>query len=88
MSNNPQQRNADGARWMFGLNLERADFPYWMMLYNIDCMHFQLLICSSAECPQEHTSVFASAELPQALKHHWNLCNERTFGSASQGGIS
>ena len=88
MSNTPQQRNPQGARWMFGLNLERADFPYWMMLYNIDLMHFQLLICSKLDMAEERTSVFESADVPLALREHWNLCNERQFGYGSQGGIS
>ena len=28
LSNKAQQRNAQEARWMVGLNLDRADFPY------------------------------------------------------------
>ena len=88
MSNKAQQRNAQGARWMFGLNLERADFPYWMMLYNIDLMHFQLLSCADLNVDVERTNVFAAADVPLALREHWNLCNERHFGYASQGGIS
>ena len=58
MSNKPQQRQAPGARWMFGLNVERADFPYWMMLYNIDLSHIQLLACSDLGVDVEGSSVF------------------------------
>ena len=88
MSNVAQQRNAQESRWMFGLNLERADFPYWMMLYNIDRMHFQLLTCSDVTASTGQTSVFAAGDVPLALKNHWNLCSDRRFGYSSQGGIS
>ena len=73
---------------LYGLNLERADFPYWVMLYNIDLMHFQLLSCADLNVDVERTSVFAAADVPLALREHWNLCNERHFGYASQGGVS
>ena len=88
MSNKEQQRHAQAARWMFGLNVERADFPYWMLLYNIDLTHFQLLACSDLSSGVVGTSVFSAVDVPPALKNHWNLCNERFFGSASQGGVS
>ena len=53
-----QQQNARDPRWMFGLTLERADFPYWMMLYNIDQAHFQLLACAAPDVGALETSVF------------------------------
>ena len=88
LSNTAQQWNAQDSRWMFGLNLERADFPYWMTLYNIDQTHFQLLACTDLNSGPTETCIFSAAETPLALRTHWNLCNERHFGAASQGGIS
>ena len=88
ISNKAQQRQAQGARWMFGLNVERADFPYWMTLYNIDLTHFQLLACSGLDDGADGTSVFPAADVPLALRNHWNFCSERFFGSGSQGGVS
>ena len=91
LSNKEQQRHVlsgGGRQWMFGLNVERADFPYWMLLYNIDLTHFQLLACSDLSSGVEGTSVFSPVNVPPALKNHWNLCNERFYGSASQGGVS
>ena len=73
---------------MFGLNLDRADFPYWMMLYNIGQTHFQLLTCADVNANTGQTRVFAAADVPLALKNHWNLCSDRRFGYSSQGGIS
>ena len=72
MSNTAQQQNAQAARWMFGLNLERADVPYWMMLYSVDQTHFQLLECADLSVGADRTGVFSAAEVPPALRNHWN----------------
>ena len=88
MSDRDQERVSQSLRWMFGLTLERADFPHWITLYNIDNTHFQLLMrCKSGESG-EKTCVFSTDQMPEHSRNHWNLCDERPFGEQSQGGVS
>ena len=77
MSDREQQRVSQNPRWMFGLTLERADFPYWITLYNIDNTHFRLLMSSTIGGNGEKTCVFSTEQMPDSLRDHWNLCNER-----------
>ena len=85
-------------RWIAGLNLEAADFPHWICLYN-KCipighggamvpMHFQLAEFTPSNGLRPAASVFKIADLPPALVEHYNLCNEKNIGQRSSGGIS
>ena len=80
-------------RWIKGLSLERADHPFWMLLYREepqaghgDNAHYRLAQLRCSRAPAR--TFFATRDLPQPLAQHFNLCNGRTpIGSQYQGGV-
>ena len=73
-------------RWIQGLNLERGNFPIWMLIYWQDPAHYRLarLICNG-----QPNVFFAQGGVPQALRAHYDLCNGSSpMGRAHYGGIS
>ena len=85
-------------RWIAGLNLETADYPYWICLYNKWIplgdgvnwapMHFQVAEYRLGSRSGDAASFFKIADLPPLLIEHYNLCNEKSIGESSTGGIS
>jgi len=85
-------------RWIAGLNLEAADFPHWICLYNkwvpsgheglMAPIHFQLAEYRPSNGLGSAASVFKIADLPPALVEHYNLCNDKRIGQRSSGGFS
>ena len=88
MSDIVQLQGSQNQRWIFGLNLERADFPHWLILYNLASANFQLLMSKPIDGNGDKTCVFSAAQVPDSLRAHWKLCNERRYGSHAQGGVS
>ena len=83
-----QGGSAEDSRWIYGTNFDRADYPHWMLLYNIDNVHFQLAGLAPL-CGDPSTSVFRIDDVPDALKEHYNRCNGHCImGSKYRGGIS
>ncbi len=75
-------------RWIQGLNLERGDYPYWMLLYWIDPVHYQLAALQSAGDARSR-AFYATQHLPLQVVQHYNLCNGSSpIGRAHYGGIS
>jgi hypothetical protein len=74
--------------WIHGLNLERADFPFWILLYNAGAVHFQLAEVSSQAAAEPPRSAFTTGDIPRGLAQHYNLCNEKHIGQGSSGGVS
>ena len=82
------QDGAVGRRWIYGLNCDRGDFPLWMVLYNRGNVHFQLAALMCHVRRLRH-SVFRTAELPETVVQHYNLCNGRNpIGSHYRGGVN
>jgi hypothetical protein len=85
-------------RWIAGLNLEAADFPHWICLYNkwvpsghggsMAPIHFQLAEYRPSNGLRPAASVFKIADLPPALVEHYNRCNDKNIGQRSSGGIN
>ena len=59
-------------RWIYGLNLKRTDFPFWVLVYNSGLVHFQVPVLSALDGSAPYHSVFRSEELPRAylIKKH------------------
>ena len=75
-------------RWIYGLNLKRAEFPFWILLYNSNEVHFQVPVLSNQEVLATPTSVYQTSELPRALAQHFELCNKMTIGQRDRGGVN
>ena len=79
-------REQGNGHWMQGLNLERGNFPYWMLIYWEDPMHYRL---GQLTCAGRPRTWFARADVPSAIEDHYNLCNGSSpMGRAPYGGIS
>ena len=77
-------------QWINGLNLERGDHPFWILLYWLDRdpAHYQLLELQRSSDLRSHT-FFSIGELPEPIVNHYNSCNASSpIGQAYYGGIS
>jgi hypothetical protein len=84
-SNTPQ--GVDN-RWIYGVSAVRGDYPFWLLLYCSDNVHFQLAAATST-AGAASASAFRLRDLPDALVAHYNLCNSSMpIGRAFHGGIS
>ena len=73
-------------QWIQGLNLERGDFPIWMLVYWEDPAHYTL-----AQLTRDgQTKVwYALRDVPGALRAHYDMCNGSSpMGREHYGGIS
>ena len=81
-------REQGTGKWIQGLSLERGDYAYWMMIYWIDPVHYQLAQFHRDGDPEPRT-FFAIDDVPLELRSHYDLCNgARSFGRAYHGGVS
>lgn len=69
-SNEPQ----GGCQWMYGVHTQKKAFPYWIILYCVDNVHFLHAEVYDAE-RQAYTCFFPDERLPAPLREHWSRCN-------------
>ena len=93
-SSRSQGRGRDGTdKWIYGVNLARGDFPFWITLYNSEDgygrpVHFQVAELTSQGPNDVEACYFSTSALPDALVTHYNQCNDKSVGEESQGGVS
>ena len=75
-------------RWIHGLNLEGADFPYRLSLYNIDVVYFQFLVMTGQECSENGLSVLCAEDVPPPVAQHFQLCNNMCIGHRGGSGVN
>ena len=61
-------------RWMYSTVPKKRVYPYWIMLYCIDNVHFVLAEFYDA-ARREYTCFFPNDRLPDPLREHWLFCN-------------
>ena len=77
-----------GNQWIQYLNYQRADYPFWMLRYWEDPVHFRLAFVQNGE-QERGTCFFTSESLPLFVKEHFNVCHRSTpIGSSFSGGVS
>ena len=73
--------------WIYSLAASRSDYPHWILLYCKNQTHFQL--AASTHENGINQAVFAIDEIPEALKHVYNVNNpDACIGECSSSGIS
>ena len=75
-------------RWIYGLNLKRTDYPFWVLVYNSGLVHFQVAVLSALEGSAPYRSVYRSEDVPDALAQHFALCSGMPMGQRDQGGVN
>ncbi len=78
-----------GQRWIKNYGATRADFPFWVILYNHRDVHNQLAgLRAGVDGITRLAFHYALADMPAALTVHWERRTRLPLGQASRGGFS